>query len=124
MSNLSMVMSFKCSICCEVVYDHLRLSFNASNALSLCRIGVKYQHTFGAVCAYARVFRKRPVCALIGACALIRTNTVNQFSLNVRTPIKVKHPSFVLCLIYFRVECIQYIFFFTSDASKDRRVDE
>ena len=68
MSNLSMVMSFKCSICCKVVYDHLRLSFNASNALSLCRICVKYQHTFGAVCAYARVFRKRPVCALIGTC--------------------------------------------------------
>ena len=39
MSNLSMVISFKCSNCCKEVYDHLRLSFNASDALSLCRIG-------------------------------------------------------------------------------------
>ena len=77
MSNLSMAMSFKCLNCCKVVYDHLQLSFNASNALSLCRIGVKYQHTIGTVCAYARVCRKRPGCALIGACALIRTNTVH-----------------------------------------------
>ena len=28
------------------------------------------------MCAYAYVFRKRPGCALIGACVLIRTNTV------------------------------------------------
>ena len=42
----------------------------------MCRIGVKRQHTFGAVCSYARVFRKRLGRALIGACALIRTNTV------------------------------------------------
>ena len=76
MANLSMVMSFKCSNCCKVVYDHLRLSVNASNALSLCRIVVKYQHTIGAVGPYAHVFRKPPGCALIGACALIRTNTV------------------------------------------------
>ena len=53
MSNLPMVMSFKCSNCFQVIYDYLRLSFNA---LSLCIIGVKYQHTIGAVCAYARVF--------------------------------------------------------------------
>ena len=29
------------------------------------------------MCAYAHIFRKRPGCALIGACALIRTNTVS-----------------------------------------------
>ena len=40
MSDLSMVMS-KCLNCCKVVYDQLQLSFNASNAISLCRIGVK-----------------------------------------------------------------------------------
>ena len=68
-------MSFKCSNCYKVVYDHFRLNFNASNE-SLCSIGVKYQHTIGAVCAYAHVVRKRPGCALIGACAPIRTNTV------------------------------------------------
>ena len=39
----------------------------------MCGIGVKYQYEIRAVFAYARVFRK---CALIGACALIRTNTV------------------------------------------------
>ena len=76
MSNLSMVMLLKCSNYCKVVYDHLRLSFNASNALSLCRIGVKYQLTISTVCAYARGFRKRTGCALNGACVLIRTNTV------------------------------------------------
>ena len=42
----------------------------------MCRIDVKYQYTIRAMCTYARVFRKRPGCALIGPCALIRTNTV------------------------------------------------
>ena len=40
----------------------------------MCRIDVKYQYAIRAVCAYACVFLKRPGCALIGACALIRTN--------------------------------------------------
>ena len=79
-SNLSMVMSFKYSNCWKVVFDHLRLSFNASNAVLMCRIGVKYLYTIRAVCAYAYVFRKRPGCALIGACALIRTIMVYPFS--------------------------------------------
>ena len=69
-------MSFKLFNCYKIVFDHLRLSFNATNEVFLCRIGVKYQYTIRVVCAYARVFRKRPGCALIGACALIRTNTV------------------------------------------------
>ena len=69
-------MSFKSFNCCKIVSDHLRLSFNATNAVFLCRIGVKYHYTIRVVCAYAIVFRKRPGCALIGACALIRTNTV------------------------------------------------
>ena len=42
----------------------------------MCRMGVKYQYTIQAVCAYAYVFWKRPGCALIGACAPIRTNMV------------------------------------------------
>ena len=75
-SNLSMVMSFKYLNCRKVVFDRSRLSFNTSNAVLICRIGVKYQYTIQAVCGYAYVFRKRPGCALIGACALIKTNTV------------------------------------------------
>ena len=55
-SNLSMVMSFKNSNGLKVVFDHLRFSFNASNAVLMCRIGVKYQYTFQAVCAYACFF--------------------------------------------------------------------
>ena len=47
-----------------------------TNAVLVCRICVKYRYTIRAVCAYACVFRKRPGCALIGACALIRMNTV------------------------------------------------
>ena len=57
-SNLSLVMSFKFSNCWKVVFNHLRLSFNASNAVSMCRISVKYQYTIRAVCAYAYVFLK------------------------------------------------------------------
>ena len=35
-----------------------------------------YQYARRVVCAYVYDFQKRPGCALIGACALIRTNTV------------------------------------------------
>ena len=81
-----MLMSFKYSNCLKVIFDHLRFSFNASNAVLMCIISVKYQYTIQAVCAYAystffRKYRgvrilKIPGCAHIGACALIRTNTV------------------------------------------------
>ena len=72
-----MVMSFKYSNCLKVVFDHLRFSFNASNPVLMCRISVKYQFTIQAVCAYSYVFFFRKYRgALIGACALIRTNTV------------------------------------------------
>ena len=40
------------------------------------KISIKFQIASQAVCAYAHNLRKRPGCALIGACALIRTNTV------------------------------------------------
>ena len=55
-----------------MVFDQLKLSFNA---IYKCKIAEKYQYARRVVCAYAHVFRKRPGCALIGACALIRTNT-------------------------------------------------
>ena len=64
-----------------MVFDHLRLSINSSNAVLMCRIDVKYQYTIRAVCAYAHVLRKRPECALTGACALIRMNTVEYLTL-------------------------------------------
>ena len=78
-----MVMSFKYSNCLKVVFDHLRFSFNASNAVLMCGIRVKYQYTIQAVCAYAYVFQKIPGCALIRACALIRTNTVFYGKVNI-----------------------------------------
>ena len=60
-----------------------------SNAVLMCRICIKYQSTIRAVCTYARVFRKRPGCPLIGACALLRTNTVlffNKYKTNIKYP--------------------------------------
>ena len=77
MSDLSVVMLFKWFNCDKEVCDHLQLSISASIAVLMYRIDVKYQYTIRAVCAYARVFQKRPACALIGACALIKTNTEN-----------------------------------------------
>ena len=41
----------------------------------------KYQNAGQAVCVYVYAFRKRPGCALIGACALIITNTVSKLEL-------------------------------------------
>ena len=52
-----------------------------SKSILLRRIDVKYQYTIRAVCAYAHDFQKRTGCALIGACLLIRTNTVIKNSL-------------------------------------------
>ena len=49
---------------------------NAGNMVFLCKNCVKYQYASLTVCAYAHVFRKSAVCVLIGACALIKTNTV------------------------------------------------
>ena len=58
------------------MFEHVRISYNALNTVLICKIGLKYQYTFCALCAYAHVFRKRPGCGLIGACAIIRTKTV------------------------------------------------
>ena len=77
MSNISMVMSFKCSNCCKIVLDHLRFSYNASYVVLMYKIDVKYQYAIRAVCADACVFRKRPGRALIGACPLIKMNTMH-----------------------------------------------
>ena len=37
---------------------------------------VKYQYASLEVCAYAHIFQKRPGCAVIGACGLIKSKTV------------------------------------------------
>ena len=68
---LSMVMSFKYTNCLKVVFDHLRFSLNASNAVLMFRISVKYQYSIRAVCAYAYVFlsEKTGVCAYWSMCA-------------------------------------------------------
>ena len=66
-------MSYKCSCCREILFDQLRIRYNV---VLMCKIGIKYQYFNRVVCAYAHFFLKRPGCALIGACALIRTNTV------------------------------------------------
>ena len=69
-------MPLKCSNCYKILFDHLRLSFNAFNKVFLYKICVKYQYDCQGVFAYADAFPKQPGCALIGACALIRMNTV------------------------------------------------
>ena len=56
------------------MFDHLRISFNAVNTVLMCKIDIKYMCTNMLVAQY--ICRKQPECALIGACALIRTNTV------------------------------------------------
>ena len=48
-----------------------------ANIVLMCKIGVKYLYASQGMCAY--VFGKRPGCELIGACALIRMNTVINF---------------------------------------------
>ena len=58
------------------MFGHLLLNLNGDKTIFSCKNGVKYQYASRAVCAYAHIFRKRPGYALIGACALIRTNTV------------------------------------------------
>ena len=69
-------MSCKCSNLCKIVFDRLRLGFNAVNTVFMCKNGIEYQNVSRTVCAYVHAFRKRLGCALIGACALIRMNTV------------------------------------------------
>ena len=55
------------------MFDNPKLSFNM---VLKYNIGVKYQYACRALCAYAYDFQNQQMCALIGACALIRTNTV------------------------------------------------
>ena len=70
-------MPFKCSNRFKIVFDRLRLSFNAATILLLlCKKYAKCKFASRAVCTYAHVSQKRPGCALIGECALNRTNTV------------------------------------------------
>ena len=69
-------MPFNCSKHCKIVFDHLRLTFNEANTVLMCKMCLKYQYASQPVCAYVHDFRKRPECALIGACAVIRMNMV------------------------------------------------
>ena len=70
---MSMVMSYKYSNRREICFDHLRLRFYV---VLMCNSGLKYRYVRRAVCAYVHIFQKLPGCAVIGACALIRTITV------------------------------------------------
>ena len=79
MSKLSIVFPFKCSKRYKIVLDHLRLSVNVFNMVLMYKISVKYQYAGRAGCTYAHDFWKRQGYALIGACALIRTNPVYDF---------------------------------------------
>ena len=67
---MSVVMSSKFSSHHEIFFDHLRIRFSV---LLMCKSDIKYQYVSHAVCAYTHIFQKRPECALIEACALIRT---------------------------------------------------
>ena len=84
-------MSFICSIRLKTAIHQLMLSFDT---VFMCKIGVNYQYVSRDTCTYEHVFcflffflcvcffffffffKKRLVCAVIGACALIRTNMV------------------------------------------------
>ena len=68
-----MVMSYKCSNRRKILFEQLLIRFNV---VLMCKIGIKYQYFSRVVRAYAPIFQKQPACALIGACALIRTNRV------------------------------------------------
>ena len=40
-SKISMMMPFKCTNRCKIVFDHLRLSFNAANTVLISKICIK-----------------------------------------------------------------------------------
>ena len=83
------MMSFKCSNRCEIVFYHLQLRLHAVNTVLMHKTDVKYQYAPQAVCAYVHAFRNPSGCALIGTCALIRTNTVVKLaSLCMYIPVK------------------------------------
>ena len=73
-----MMMTFKCSNHFKIVFDHLRLSFNAVNMVFFSKNCVKYTKLLVQKCAFMHVFQKRSGYVLIEACALIRTNTAFQ----------------------------------------------
>ena len=66
-------MSFICSIRLKTAIHQLMLSFDT---VFVCKIGVNNQYVSRAMCDYEHVFQERLRCAVIGACALIRTNMV------------------------------------------------
>ena len=62
-----------CSIRLKTAIHQLMLSFDT---VLMCKICVNYQYVSRAMYAYEHVFQKRLGCAVIGACALIRTNMI------------------------------------------------
>ena len=58
------------------MFDPFKLSFDM---VFMCKTGVKYQTEYVSrvVCPNEYLFWKRPRCALLVACALIRTNMVH-----------------------------------------------
>ena len=72
---MSMIMALKWPYRCKIVVRRIQVSFKSVYAVFMCNIGVKYQYGSRAVCAHFVILPKRTGCALIGACALIRTNT-------------------------------------------------
>ena len=69
------MLSFMFSNQCKIVFKDLR--FDLTQFISyLCVKLVKNTYIPVEHCALIHSFRKRPGCALIGACALIRINTV------------------------------------------------
>ena len=85
MSKIPMMMSFKCSNHCKIVFHHLRLSFNLVNTVLMFNIGIKYQYVSRSLWANAHDFRKWQGCALIRVCMLIRTNMVHHNLLRFNT---------------------------------------
>ena len=67
MSKITMMLSFKCCNHCEMVFDHLRLSFNAVNIVFMRKTGIKYQYV--SQCALIHVLGNDqgvPLCEHVG----------------------------------------------------------
>ena len=69
---------FKFLAQCHKCEFHCYFFIVGREILAVSWLCLKYQYASRTLCAYAHVFRKRPGCALIGACALIRMNTIRQ----------------------------------------------
>ena len=82
------------------------ISFNVVKSQYKCKIGIKYLNASEAVCAYAHVFRKRPGCALIRACALIRMNTVTFYQIKMHAVFTVTFKMYESFLGLSKLQCL------------------